>query len=236
MIRCVPAVDYACLFWVALLIHLVRWTSPEVAIIGLLSSFVLAVALYRHVVMQIVTAIPRWSVAMDSEQDRTKQLSIEQQFLAPDGYQLPGSSVMEDLRKWALVISVLAFVWLTTLPSWLLTPSMALVFQFFLVTSARMTARCNSHLGLLARLKLRRFVIPEYDRILIRPFLSLVVGTLIIGIGYLHLLPHGLTCPLAVSIAVYIILQTSPSFPASSLTAPIHFIATQRRTMKSAER
>ncbi len=148
VIRCVPAVDYACLFWVALLIHLVRWTSPEVAIIGLLSSFVLAVALYRHVVMQIVTAIPRWSVAMDSEQDRTKQLSIEQQFLAPDGYQLPGSSVMEDLRKWALVISVLAFVWLTTLPSWLLTPSMALVlmFQFFLVTSARMTARCNSHL------------------------------------------------------------------------------------------
>lgn len=238
VIRCVPAVGYTCLFWAALLIHLVRWTSPEVAIIGLLSSFVLAVALYRHVVMQLLTAIPEWSVAMHSEPDRTKQLSIEQQFLAANGYRLPGSSVLEHLRKWAAAISLILFVGLTAIDWWHPTPMIAVLFIFmsFLVMTAHMTGRCNSHLGLLARLKLRRLVIPEYDRILIRPFLSLVVGTLIIGIGYLHLLPHGLTAPLAVAVSVYILLQASGEFPTWSLTAPIHFFATQRSSTKTTER
>lgn len=177
---------------------------------------------YRRMSFELATL--QQDMLGDPEPDPPKRAAVYE-VLSPEAHSGWMQKFLDRYRPRAFAIGCLCLILFTTVPGQALTPLVApFVLMAPLVRVAVVKSRYNSHLGLLARYRLKRWIVPDHDRIwlpVIWSVVALVACVPIVLVSLLFRWPYGFAPALMISAVVTSCLRTGPNIPSWTLTAPV---------------
>ncbi|GAB5443050.1 MAG: hypothetical protein Fues2KO_33990 [Fuerstiella sp.] len=214
--------NYVALMVIGIIGHLFLLLPTVAMAATALVLIALPFIVYRRMSFELATL--QQDMLCDPEPDPPKRAPVYE-VLSPEAQSGWMQKFLDRYRPRAFAIGFLCLILFTTVPGQALTPLVApFVLMAPLVRVAVVKSRYNSHLGLLARYRLKRWIVPDHDRIWLPVLWSVVALVACIPIVLVSLLcrwPYGFAPALMISAVVTICLRTGPDMRSWTLTAPV---------------